>query len=146
MIIFFLIIVSCGDTETRKRPEESAILKKPEERIYVYLNGTHYGSFSIDFLSDLPEVSFKTGLSDIQKGVFLYAVLNRMGIFEAKKVIIKGLGSPPVEIMWKDLIDREKKILISVTHRGTLKVVSDDPKLIKRKEWPRHIVSIDVLR
>ncbi len=140
------MLASCGDVTERERPVESSPVRKiAGEEVNVYVNNALYRSFSVDFLSDLPETSFKTGLSDVQKGVPLYLVLQKMGIYEAQKVILKGIGSPPVEILWKDLIDENKKILISVTHRGTFKVISGDPELIRRKNWQRHLKRIDVI-
>lgn len=140
------MIASCGDVSERERPVESSPVRKTAgEVINVYVNKAFYRSFSADFLSDLPETSLKTGLSDIQKGVLLYLVLQKMGIYEAQKVILKGIGSPPVEILWKELIDKDKKVLISITHRGTFKVISGDPELIRRKNWQRHLRRIDVI-
>lgn len=140
------MLASCGDVAERERPAESSPVRKiAGEEVSVYINNALYRRFSIDFLSDLPETSFKTGLSDVQKGVLLYLVLQKMGIYEAQKVILKGIGSPPVEILWKDLIDENKKILISITHRGTFKVISGNPELIRRKNWQRHLRRIDVI-
>jgi hypothetical protein len=114
--------------------------------IEILMDGKPHGIFRWQELEGLQEAEFGTGLDDVQKGYPLVDVLARLEIREAKAVTLYGPGLKPVTLRWDEIVNRENKILMGLTHKGTVKVVAGNPAVLNRDGWVRHLLKMDVLQ
>ncbi len=116
----------------------------PDKKIEFFVDGAAYRTLRWDALKGLKQDSFGTGMEDQQAGYYLMDVLKSVGLRKGRTLILYGRGDSPRKLTWRDIENPENKILVGLTHRGTIKVISGNAKIMNRDAWVRHLYRIEV--
>jgi len=118
--------------------------KVPDKKIEFLVDGATYRTVRWDDLKGLTQDSFGTGMEDQQVGYYLMDVLKSVGLPGGHTLILYGRGDSPRKLNWRDIENPENKILVGLTHRGTIKVISRNQKIMNRDAWVRHLYKVEV--
>lgn len=130
-----------GQAGTRSSGRGEAREPQPIE---VLIDGKPHRDLRWQELQGLQEEQFGTGLTDVQAGYRLADVLAYLDIDSARSVTLYGPGLKPVTLKWEEIVNRENKVLLGLTHKGTAKVVAGNPAVLNRDGWVRHLLKMDV--
>jgi hypothetical protein len=165
LILMGLVVIltaSCGETgnEAASEGRKEAASQKPsprvaeelpnspdkisDKKIEFFVDGATHRTLQWDDLKDLRQDSFGTGLEDQQAGYYLRDVIKLAGIPKGRTLTLYGRGDSPKKLSWTDIENRQNKILLGLTHRGTIKVVAANAKIMNRDAWVRHLYKVEV--
>ena len=119
--------------------------KVPDKKIEFFVDGAAYRTVRWDDLKDLTQDSFGTGMADQQAGYYLLDVVKFAGISKGRTLTLYGRGDSPRKLIWPDIENPQNKILMGLTHRGTIKVIAANAKIMNRDAWVRHLYKIEVV-
>ena len=114
------------------------------EPVEILVDGKALRLLSWKALDGLSEDRFGTGMEDFQVGYPLIDVIAHLGIESAQAVTLYGVGIKPVTLSWEEIMERDNQVILGLTHKGTLKVVAGNPRILNRDGWVRHVVKMDI--
>lgn len=141
VLAVFLFTVGCSGTKSNTSKENSE-KSKSNQNNYVYTikvvgKNKEYKKYTLEDISKLPSKSIVIDGKE-QKGPLLSTLLSDAGVTSFSKVTVKGISKSSITLA-KDKIGEDT--ILDVANRGTVKLAS---KQIKKEEWIKDIVEIDV--
>jgi hypothetical protein len=116
----------------------------------VYVGGRLVGGFSPDDLGQLEKVSFEDAEEGkTQEGWLLGDVLTlhvqRSALKPDTRIVVSSSSRDKQgELTWVEVEDPANMVLLSLSNRGTLKLVSKLEKLDTRNEWVQDVDRIEI--
>lgn len=138
--IAFILLFTLNTCEERSRPSEFSQRRERFE-IEIIVDGEYKGKIDEEVFQSLRRVEWQTGLSDIQRGYCLDELFSKIGIKGIERVKVYSYGRKAKELLWSQIANCS--LLISVTHRGTFKLIGKG-RTLRRKKWLKHIFKIEI--
>ncbi|HEY5649504.1 MAG TPA: hypothetical protein VIU33_08395, partial [Nitrospiria bacterium] len=113
----------------------------PEARepLAVFVDDQSIASIRWQDLKTLDKGEFNTGREDVQTGYYLSDVIRFLDVDQPTAVTLHGVTRKPVSLEWDVVAQRDNRILLGLTHKGTFKVVAGNTKILNRDGWVRHM-------
>lgn len=152
IIVMAIIFASCKQDQKQGIPGGRAATEAvrggqaPEPKpIEVLMDGRPYRKLHWEDLKHLPQIEIDSpGVKLVETGYPLLDVLKELDITSAESVDFFGRGSGRSTLIWEEISDRKSKIILTRTHKGTLKVSSGNPDVLPPSDWVRHLSRINV--
>jgi hypothetical protein len=118
--------------------------------IPIYGDGDLEAAFTANDLESLEQVSFqdaeegKTQEGWMLRDVLLLHISGERLVPETKITVSSSSRGKSAELTWSEVEDRENMVMLDLSGRGTLKLVSKLDRLDIRDEWVQDVDRIEV--
>jgi len=147
-VLAVLALVVLGADALLRRRASSAEL--PAGSIPLYLDGKFVAAFTPSDLEELDKTGFEDAEQGKQQEGWLLRDVIRLHVNPRKLkpgstiTATSSSRAKSVQLTWSEVDDPANQVLLALSNRGTLKLVSVLPKLDTRNEWVQDVDRIEI--